>query len=299
MAISQGSTLAVEFIKETTIGTTPLTPQTILIPYINFSMEMDRDVFVDPSRNPDNQQRFMSNGAFRTSGNLETTYNISQFDDFILAGLMGSAWTTNVAKTGNTKTGFTFGEWDSVNSINRVFTGTEINTIELNVSPTDVAKLSFGMLGRAMTLGTTQLDSTPTAIQNKSPMTHVAGFCKIDNAVAYVTSAKVMVNNSISQVNVLGQNSAYGTSLGQKSVTGTLTLVFEDTVMYNKYINGTAAALEIQLTDGTSSHTWKLPNIKLNKVTAASDAGVRILTCDFTGLYDATLGAIISVTRTV
>jgi hypothetical protein len=296
--ISQGSTTSVEFIKETVIGQTPTTPQTSLIPYIDFKMELDKDVFTDPSRTSDNQARFLSGGAFRTSGSLDVAYSIGQFDDFVLAGIMGSAWATNVAKLGNTKTGFTFSEWDATNSIARTFTGVEIGSVGLTIPPNDVAKISFNMLGRNMTLGATQLDSTPTAIlAGKNPMTHVNGFMKIDNVTAYVTGIKLDINNNISQLNVLGSNAAYGTYLGMKTVSGSLTIVYEDNTFYNKFINNASAVLEFQIGDGTSTHTWKLPNVKLSKVAGSTDAGVRLLTCDFVGLYDATLGSILSVTR--
>lgn len=298
MAISQGSTVAIEYIKETTIGTTPATPQTSLIPYISFDMELDKDVFTDPSRNGDNQQRFMSPGSYRTSGSMSVAYSTGQFDEFIAAGLMGT-WATNVAKIGNTKSGFTFGEWDATITTNRVFTGTEINTFGIEIVPNDVVKLNFGLLGRNMTIGTVQLDSTPTAIvAGKTPMTHVGGFVKIDGATAYTTGVKLDVNNNISQLNVLGQNAAYGTYLGMKTVSGSLTLVYEDNTFYNKFINNTSASLQFQLSDGTNSHTYMLPNIKLSKVAAATNEGVRLLTCDFVGLYDATLASIMSITRT-
>jgi hypothetical protein len=124
------------------------------------------------------------------------------------------------------------------------------------------------------------------------------GFVKIDGATAYTTGVKLDVNNNISQLNVLGQNAAYGTYLGMKTVSGSLTLVYEDNTFYNKFINNTSASLQFQLSDGTNSHTYMLPNIKLSKVAAATNEGVRLLTCDFVGLYDATLASIMSITRT-
>ncbi len=299
MAISQGSTVAIEYIKETTIGTTPgPTPQTILVPYTSFGMEYERDMFVDPSRNADNQQRFMSAGAYRTSGSLGSVYQHGQQDDFLAGALMGT-WATNVLKISNTKQGFTFGEWDSVMPNNRVFTGCEMNTLALDVPFNNVVTMEFGMVGRAMTTQATQLDSTPTAIlTGKNPFTHVGGFVKLDAATAYTTSIKLNINNNIGQLNVLGQNSVYDSYLSQKSITGTITLVYSDNTFYTKFMNGTAAALEFQLSDGTNSHTWKLPNIKFSKMSAATDAGVRMLQADFTALYDSTLGAILSITRT-
>ena len=298
MAISQGSTVAIEYIKETTIGTTPATPQTALIPYTSFNMEYERDFFVDPSRNSDNMQRFMSAGAYKTAGSLGSVYQHAQQDEFLAGALMGT-WATNVLKLGNTKAGFTFNEWDSTLSLARTFTGCEINTLAIDVPVSNVVSLEFGLLGRAMTNGTVMLDTTPTALlTGKNPFTHVGGYVKLDGATAYTTAIKVNINNNINQLNVLGQNSVYDTFMNQKTVSGSISIVYDSNTFYTKFMNGTAAAVEFQLSDGTNTHTWKMPNVKFNKMTASTDAGVRILQADFTALYDATLGSILSITRT-
>ena len=298
MAISQGSTVAIEYIKETTIGTTPATPQTALIPYTSFNMEYERDFFVDPSRNSDNMPRFMSAGAYKTAGSLGSVYQHAQQDEFLAGALMGT-WATNVLKLGNTKSGFTFNEWDSTLSLARTFTGCEINTLSIDVPVSNVVSLELGLLGRTMTPGAAMLDSTPTALlAGKNPFTHVGGYVKLDGATAYTTAIKVNINNNIGQLNVLGQNSVYDTFMNQKTVSGSISIVYDTNTFYTKFMNGTAAAVEFQLSDGTNTHTWKMPNVKFNKMTASTDAGVRILQADFTALYDATLGSILSITRT-
>lgn len=298
MAISQGSTVAIEYIKETTIGTTPATPQTALIPYTSFNMEYERDFFVDPSRNSDNMQRFMSAGAYKTAGSLGSVYQHAQQDEFLAGALMGT-WATNVLKLGNTKSGFTFNEWDSTLSLARTFTGCEINTLAIDVPVSNVVSLELGLLGRTMTTGAAMLDSTPTALlTGKNPFTHVGGYVKLDGATAYTTAIKVNINNNIGQLNVLGQNSVYDTFMSQKTVSGSISIIYDTNTFYTKFMNGTAAAVEFQLSDGTNNHIWKMPNVKFNKMTASTDAGVRILQADFTALYDATLGSILSITRT-
>lgn len=297
--ITQGSTVGVNFIKETVIGTTPATPQTISIPYVSCDLEMTKEVFTDPSRTADNQKRFLTHGAYTVGGPLKVALSHGQFDDLLAGALMGS-WTANVCKIANTKSGFTIEEFDAQQSpaIGRVFTGCEIDSLSVSITPSDLVTADFGIKGRTMALTTALLDSTPTAIQAKTPFSHVGGFIKIDNAVVYTTAVSFTVNNNISQVQTLSSNAVYGTSVGQKQVQGQITALFEDVALYNKFINNSAASFEVQLTDGTNTLTFKMPNIKSTSANAAAkDAGARFITFDFEALYDTTLASIMSITR--
>lgn len=297
--ISSGSKVQVAYIAEVTAGTTPATPQTIAIPYVKFSAELDRNTISDPSRTADNQKRFMSAGSYKTAGSLEVALSHSQFDPLLEAALMGT-WTTNVLKVSNIQKYFTFEEFDSTLSFGRVFTGVEVDSLKLSIKPTDAVSAVFALMGRGHTVVSTSIDVTPTAIiAGKNPMTGAMGSLTIDGASALVTSIDLSVTNSIKMINTIGSPAATASTNGSKSITGTLTVLLENATLYNKFIANTNAALAFTISDGTNTYTFSIPKCAITKANASADsADERILSIDFEGLRDETLGAIMSITRT-
>lgn len=297
--ISSGSKVQVAYVAEVTAGTTPATPQTIAIPYVKFSAELDRNTISDPSRTADNQKRFMSAGSYKTSGSLEVALSHSQYDPLIEAALMGT-WTTNVLKVGNIQKYFTFEEFDSTLSFGRVFTGVEVDSLKLSIKPDATVSAVFALMGRGHTHSGVSIDTTPTAIiAGKIPMTGALGSLTIDGAAGLVTSVDLSVSNSIKMINTIGSTAATASTNGAKSITGTLTVLLENATLYNKFIANTSAALAFTISDDTNTYTFSVPKCSFTKANASADsADERILSIDFEGLRDETLGAIMSITRT-
>ena len=297
--ISSGSKVQVAYIPEVTAGTTPATPQTIAIPYVKFSAELDRNTISDPSRNGDNQKRFMSAGSSKTSGSLEVALSHSQFDPFIEAALMGT-WTTNVLKVGNIQKYFTFEEFDSALSFGRVFTGVEVDSLKLSVKPDATVSAVFALMGRGHTVVSTSIDVTPTAIiAGKNPMTGALGSLTINGTAAFVTSVDLSVSNSIKMINTIGSTAVTASTNGQKSITGSLTVLLENATLYNQFIANTTAALAFTISDGTNTYTFSVPKCGITKANASADSpDERVLSLEFEALYDATLLSIMSITST-
>ena len=299
MAISTGSKVQVAYIPEVTAGTTPATPQTSVIPYVKFSAELDRNTISDPSRTADNQKRFMSAGSYKTSGSLEVALSHSQYDAFLEASLMG-AWTTNVLKVGNTQKYFTFEEFDASVPLSRVFTGVEVDSLKLSIKPDAVVSAVFALMGRATSNGTVSIDTTPTAVlAGKNPMTGALGSLTIDGVAGLVTSLDLSVTNSIKMINTIGSTAVTASTNGAKSITGSLTVLLADSTLYNKFIANTTAALVFVISDGTNTYTFSVPKCGITKANASADSpDERVLSLDFEALFDNTLGAIMSITRT-
>lgn len=297
--ISSGSKVQVAYIPEVTAGTTPATPQTIAIPYVKFSAELERNTISDPSRNADNQKRFMSAGSSKTSGSLEVALSHSQYDAFLEAALEGT-WTTNVLKVGNIQKYFTFEEFDSTLSFGRVFTGVEVDSLKLSIKPDATVSAVFALMGRGHTVVSTSIDVTPTAIiAGKNPMTGALGSLTIDGAAGFVTSVDLSISNSIKMINTIGSTAPTASTNGAKSITGSLTVLIENATLYNKFIANTTAALVFVISDGTNTYTFNIPKCGITKANASADSpDERVLSLEFEALYDATLLSIMSITRT-
>lgn len=301
MAYSTGSQVQVAYIPEVTPGTTPATPQTIAIPHVKFSAELDRNTISDPSRTADNQKRFMSAGSYKTSGSLEVALSHSQYDALLEAALMGT-WATNVLKIGTTQKYFTFEEFDAKIPLSRVFTGVEVDSLKLSVKPDSTVSATFGIMGRATSHSGVSIDPTPTAfIAGKEPFTgSKGGSLTIDGVTANVTSVDLSITNSVKMINTIGSTAPTASTAGQKTISGSLTVLLSDATLYNKFITNAPAALVFVLSDGTNSYTISLPKIYLTKANASADsADERVLSVDFEAVKDeVTLLNTMSITRT-
>lgn len=297
--ISSGSKVQVAYVAEVTAGTTPATPQTITIPMVKFSAELDRNTITDPSRTANNRKRFVMPGSYKTSGSLEVALSHSQYDPLIEAALMGT-WTTNVLKDGNIQKSFTFEEWDSTLNIGRVFTGTEIDNLKISVKTDGTVSATFGLAGRAHTYVATSIDTTPTPyIANKIPFTGINGTITFDGVAANVTTLDLSISNSIKMVNCLMSAAPVASTNGAKTIGGSMTVMLTDATLYNKFLSGAYYALVFSFNDGTNSYTFNLPKCALTKANASADSpDERLLSVDFEAVEDTTLGAIISITRT-
>lgn len=108
------------------------------------------------------------------------------------------------------------------------------------------------------------------------------------------------VNNNVTPKTGLGTLGACETNAHRLSLTGTMTLYFEDETMYNNLLTGTAFAVTWTLTDNDSnSYKFTLPRVKLNTddipVTGVDDDVME--NAGFEALYDDTTGAVIIVEK--
>ena len=241
----------------------------------------------------------MAAGSYKTSGSIEVALSHSQYDDFLAGALMGT-WTTNVLKVANVQKAFTFEEFDNTLNIGRVFTGVEVDSLKLSVKPDATVSAVFALQGRGHSTVTTSIDTTPTpVIAGKNPMTGALGSLTIDGVAGYVTSIDLSISNSIKMINTIGSTAVTASTNGQKSITGSMTVLLSDLTLYNKFIANTTAALVFVISDGTNQYTFSVPKCGITKANASADsADERVLSIDFEALYDTTLASIMSITRT-
>jgi hypothetical protein len=149
----------------------------------------------------------------------------------------------------------------------QVFTGCRINTAAFNLPPTGIAGITFGIVAKDMNaLSTTSLDSAYTDASTNSPLAAVDG-ALIENGItlATVTGLTLNVNNNLGGKPVVGHNTIQDQLFGNRAqVTGQLTVVFQDAVLFNKFVNETESSLFVKINDPNGTDFFKiyLPRIK-------------------------------------
>ncbi len=297
---AQGSRTQVAYVAESTYGTTPATPTTIVIPIVSFAVNATKDQLEDNSIRSDRMQRYSLDGNTHVSGDFDVNLNNHNFDPFIASAFTGT-WTTNVLKFGTAVTpSFTFevGQLDIAEYW--LYTGVVIDKMQLTISTTGVVTTKFTTIGKATApITATSICATPTAVTEHPPFTAQPGTFKEAGSVTGVFQAlSLTIDNQTTANFVLGSATAANLSSGMVKATGTATVMFQDAVIANKFLNGTASTIDFILTDGTNTLEFNLPNVKYTGAArTVSGQGPVTLAVTFTALYDSASSTVCTVTR--
>lgn len=183
--------------------------------------------------------------------------------------------------------------------------GAMVNTLELTLDSNSLVTGSLSMLGlsagmQASTIGT----GAPTAASTKQLFNTVGSVANIlegGTAIAApVQSLNLTVDNALRPQKAIATLGNYGIGAGRVNVTGSMSVYFIDSTLYDKILADTATSLSFRLVDADgNAYIVDLPNIRYSA--GDPDAGGIdsdvIQAIDFTALMDATLGFTIQICK--
>lgn len=174
---------------------------------------------------------------------------------------------TYTPTTGHTNKYYTIEQWYSDISQSESFVDCKVNTAAVNITPDGMATVSFGMLGRNMDIDSSQYFTSPTAATTSGVTAGANGLLMVDGVtVGNVTGISFDVNGNMSTKEVVGSNVTPDVFAGSVTVSGQLTILFEDATYTNMFANETEASVVIALTtDNTASAdfiAFTMPRIK-------------------------------------
>lgn len=298
---AQNSRRQLAFVAEGTFGTTPATPQTQLIEFVTFDAELNAEQLNSTAVRSDRQVGFSRRGNLGVEGSLAVELAPDNYDAFLEATL-GGTWTGNVLKIGNTARSFAMEEGFTDIAQYRVFNGVTFNTLSMQVTPDALIQATFGLMGSTATaFSGTSIDSTPTAVTKKDVFFHEGGTINEGgSAVAFITGISFELTNNITGNRALGNTAYRSMSLGRVEVTGTVTALFENTALYNKFRNSTTSSLSFALSAGSPGETltFTFPDVRYTSGTLQrGDTGPVLVELGFTSIYESAAGTSLSITR--
>lgn len=303
MAFSSGAQRDLYYKAETTFGTEDATVTEDFYELRNTedSLNLVRDNFVSDERRGDRGIHDLRLGNKQPAGDIGFELSYAAFDDFIEAAL-GGTWAANVVKAGTTTRSFTLVK--AFNDISRYqrFTGSVLNTWSLEVNPNAMVTGSFGFICKDMDASTgTYVDTA--SLTDASTNTPFDGFTgsitEGGSSIATVSAFSMSLDNGFERNFVLMSSTNPQVTSGKSNITGSVTLYFEDTTEYEKFVNETESSLVITLEDvDGNSYEIDLPRIKYTSadVPVNSDGAVMI-TMNYQALYDDTDESNIVITR--
>lgn len=236
------------------------------------------------------------NGEYAKDATFET----------LLEHFFRSAFATNVLKGGIVKKSLSFEEKVTGTAAEyAVASGVRLDTFTMQGQVGQIIQTSFTGTGGAITFGATTAVGTgsiaaPGAnrVLSLSDMTSftITG----DVTTLCVLDFQLSIANSTRLQHGAGSTGIQGIGYGTRRVTGSFTAYFETREQLTAFNNGTARDLNFVLTDGTNSHTWRVPRAKVTNGEKALSGRSADVTqrFDFTATYDATAATSVMVTRT-
>ncbi len=133
----------------------------------------------------------------------------------------------------------------------QTFTGVAVNNMSLNIQPENVVTGSYDLIGMNFgAMSATSLNATPTAASAVAPYDGFIGALHENNLVlGLITGMTLQVNNGRSLQPVLFTSGSPDVFDGTAEVTGSVTVLFQDDVMYNKFVNETVSSVNLRMDD--------------------------------------------------
>lgn len=303
MTIANGAQHSLHYVAESTYGTTPATPAFLPLPHTGTTLAASKDPIESEKIRGDRQVEDFRHGNKTIGGEVSAELEYGAFDDLLEAALCGT-WATDELKAGVSRRSFSiqrkFG--DLATPEYHTYTGCEVNSLALSVSPNSMVTTTFGVVGKDLSLSTTEITgSTFAADAGNSPFDSFTGsITEGGSPIATVTSIELSLENGIEPLFSVGSQTTSRPSIGRSRLTGTLTTYFESKSLYEKFLNETSSSIVLTLTDlDGNSYTIDLPNVKYNSGQPdVSGEGAVTIAMEFVALYDTTDDSQIVITRT-
>jgi len=185
---------------------------------------------------------------------------------------------------------------DATSVIYQNLTGMVADTMGLSFDTGSILTGNFGFIGSSSNIGTSQIagatdvGSTTTDVMNAVSNLQNIEFDDTDTTACLVSMTLDTAGNLRAQ-NCVGSLAAVGIGTGRQEITGSITLFFEDTTEYQKFLDNTSFKLSFRLQDGdNNAYVITLPKVKYEGQTMNSgglDGEVEL-----SGTYRALLGTV-------
>jgi len=177
--------------------------------------------------------------------------------------------------------------------------------MSLDFATAQILQGTFGFMGLRQVTSTSEITGqTVTDLFTNTPMNAVSNVLDIlvDNTISTASfqSLTLEMNNNLRAQDGIGSLGHLGIALSRLELSGSVGLYFEDSSMYDLYLNGTGFALSFRVKDVQNNHyIFTLPNVKFESGTVVSgglDQDV-ILDATWRAVLDPATQSMISIDR--
>ncbi|MER2537638.1 MAG: phage tail tube protein [Azonexus sp.] len=196
---------------------------------------------------------------------------------------------TYAAPTGQLDQSFSIEHWYSDITQSELFTGCKINTVDINLPPSGMATVGFGVVGKDLTTGVAQYFTSPSPLTASGVVAAVNGVLQVaGGATGICTGLSLKIDGGYSGDPVVGANTIPAQFPGRIRVSGQLTAYFQDAAVRDLFVNEVEATLAVALTTNNTASAdfiaFVLPRIKVGGATKSDSEKGLVITLPFTAL---------------
>jgi hypothetical protein len=309
--MAEASAHQLSYIKEATRNTTPATPEFQRLPDTRTTIALTKDNLETSRLTGDRFPAEPRTGANGVGGDIPADLSYNAYDDLMESAFQGvfveNSPGDDTLLAGDTRQSFSilreFSDFAGGTKPFILFTGCEVATWTLEAAANGLATSTFTFFGQdgGVPATTAPTGTTYAAAITTDPFDSFSGTMKIDTvAQCIVTDYSVSINNGHAAKYTVGCQGTGDPSVTQSIVEGSITVYFEDEVLYEKFVEETSMALELTLVDPAgNSLIINMPNCKIGNGTQpdVTEDGAITMPINFSAHYDAGIGSHISAQR--
>lgn len=301
---AQGSRTNFSFITEVTAGTTPA-GNFQEIPVTSHSLDLVKEVVTGNDISiMDETER---HGNRMVQGDISVDMRADAYDSLLESALRSTWDNTPVGpdelKIGSSAKSFTFEDAATDIDQYQLYTGCQVNTLNVSIAPNQMVSTTFGIMGYNKSISGT--GKTLDSVSTNQPFDAYSGDLLIGDAggsgsSVQVTAVDFTLTNNLENAFVIGETDPQCLVRGRTEVTGTFTAHFLDEALINRFLNETETLLDISVNDPTSGNEYSFvfPRIKVNSASAILEGpGMRLVQMEFRALRDDTEGTSLIIER--
>lgn len=195
---------------------------------------------------------------------VESLTTTEVLDETDLAELQGS-----MVRNGVTQHSWTLEKFFSDITQYISFTGMMVNGLTLSMETDSILTGNFDFLGKTSAIAATTVGTggpnAATTSQVMNAVSHLSGIREGGSLLTgtFISSMELNVAANLRPQKAIGNLGAVAVGLGQLDVNGSISVYFEDEVLYNKYLNNTETSISYVIQDAASNaYVITLPRVK-------------------------------------
>lgn len=302
--MADGSRHSLFHIPEVTYAVTPTTPEFKKCRYVTCTLGITKDSLKSSELRSDRQIADFRLGQNKVGGAITGELSMDPELQTFLEATLGGTWTENVLKVGTTRRSFSFlrhfEDMANTEKAWMLLNGGEFSTLSITASAGKIATYSADVIGKGFAIATAApTGATFDAASSVPVMDAFTGtISEGGSAIAVVTEVQMKLDNGMDRKFVLGSKDTLHPQQGVSDVSGSISAYFESTALFEKFLAESATSLSFQLSNGSSSYTFSLPNLKYTSGQPdVSSAGAVLATMNFQAVLSPTDGTQLSITR--
>lgn len=263
MAIVQGSNCKLIYDQETTFGTTPASPDALIIAFKDEGFTQDIELITSDVMTGNRNASAPVAGNRSVKGSLSTelsAYGQARLFKNLLGGLTttgtGPAY-IHTFKVGALPVSMCFEK--QITDLTKFFlyNGVRISKGSLEFKPAGFIATSFDFVGQKETVSGASFDATATDLGHNPFEGFQGAILEGGVSIGTVTSLKVDIDNDIqSDLYTIGGGGVVAAlPAGKVKVSGSATVIFDSTTLYDKAVAGTESSIKVTLTKGLGDGT--------------------------------------------